>query len=54
MNIEIMDKNLIKSDKLNEVIKRYVVEKNIYVNSIPSGKGKRLNDKKIISWHINT
>lgn len=46
MNIEIMDKNLIKSDKLNEVIKRYVVEKNIYVNSIPSGKGKRLNEEQ--------
>lgn len=46
MNIEITDKNLIKRDKLNEIIKRYVVEENIDIKSIPSGKGKRLNKEQ--------
>lgn len=46
MNIEIADKNLIKSDKLNGAIKKYVSEENIDIDSIPSGKGKRLTKEQ--------
>lgn len=42
MGIEITDKKLIKSSKLNELITKYVSEKNIDIKAIPSGKGKRL------------
>lgn len=46
MNIEIKDKNLMKSDKFNEIIREYVKEKNIDINSIPFGKGKRLTKEQ--------
>ena len=46
MEIEIKDKNLIKSFQFNELIKEYVVRKNIDINSIPSGKGKRLTKEQ--------
>lgn len=42
MDFSITDKNLIKSTKLNELIKIYITKENIDINSIPSGKGKRL------------
>lgn len=46
MNIEIIDKKLIKSDKLNEMIKEYVEKENLDINSIPTGKGKRLTKEQ--------
>jgi hypothetical protein len=42
MNIEVTDKNLIKSYTLNEILKEYIFYENLDVNDIPSGKGKRL------------
>ncbi|MCI8545566.1 MAG: transposase [Bacilli bacterium] len=42
MEIEISDKKFIKSIDLNEKIKEYVIKENIDIESIPSGKGKRL------------
>lgn len=46
MEIEITDKKLIKSNKLKEIIESYVTKENIDVNSIPSGKGKRLTKEQ--------
>lgn len=46
MGYEITDKNFIKSYKLNELIKDYVIKENIDINSIPSGKGKRLTKQQ--------
>ena len=46
MKIEIKDKTLIKSYKLNELIKEYIVRENIDINTIPSGKGKRLSKEQ--------
>jgi transposase len=42
MELEFDDKNLIKSSKLNELIKEYIVRENIDIFAIPTGKGKRL------------
>lgn len=46
IKIEIKDKTLIKSYKLNELIKEYIVRENIDINTIPSGKGKRLSKEQ--------
>ncbi len=46
MNIEFIDKNLIKSYQFNESIKLYVQRENIDINSIPNGKGKRLTKEQ--------
>ena len=46
MEIEITDKKLIKSNKLKEIIESYVTKEKIDVNSIPSGKGKRLTKEQ--------
>lgn len=46
INIEVTDKELIKSYKLNQLIKEYVLRENIDVNNIPSGKGKRLTKEQ--------
>lgn len=46
MEIEITDKNFIKSSKLNEIIKGYINKENLDINSIPSGKGKRLTKEQ--------
>ena len=46
MNIEFKDKKLIKSFQFNELIKEYVVRENIDINSIPTGKGKRLTKEQ--------
>ena len=46
MDMEINDKNLIKSNEVNEKIKEYVIRKNIDINSIPTGKGKRLTKEQ--------
>lgn len=48
IDIEITDKNQIKSSKLNDLINEYVEMKNIDINSIPSGKGKRLTAEQRI------
>ena len=45
-NIEFNDKGLIKSYQFNELIKKYIVRENIDINSIPSGKGKRLTKEQ--------
>lgn len=46
MEIEVTDKHLIKSDKLNEFIKNYTANKKIDINSISFGKGKRLTKEQ--------
>lgn len=46
INIEVTDKELIKSYKLNQLIKEYVLRENIDINNIPSGKGKRLTKEQ--------
>lgn len=46
MEIEFTDKGLIKSDKLNELIKNYITIKKIDVNLIPCGKGRRLTKEQ--------
>ena len=46
MEIEVTDKHLIKSNKLNEFIKTYIINKKIDINSIPFGKGKRLTKEQ--------
>lgn len=46
MDIEINDKRLIECNVLNEKIKEYVIRKNIDINSIPTGKGKRLTKEQ--------
>ena len=46
MNIEFKDKNFIKSFQFNELIKEYIVRENININSIPTGKGKRLTKEQ--------
>ena len=46
IDMEINNKNLIKSNELNEKIKEYVIRKNIDINSIPTGKGKRLTKEQ--------
>ncbi len=43
IEIEITDKHLIKSDKLNEFIKNYIINEKIDINSIPFGKCRTLN-----------
>ena len=42
VGLNIAYKNFITSYQLNELIKKYVLDKNIDINNIPSGKGKRL------------
>lgn len=44
--MEINNKNLIKSNELNDKIKEYLIMKNIDINSIPTGKGKRLTKEQ--------
>ena len=46
MRIEVNGKNLIKSFQFNKLIKEYVVRENIDINSIPTGKGKRLTKEQ--------
>ncbi len=46
MGIENIDKNLIKSSKLNNIISDYVTKSNIDIDTIPSGKGKRLTKEQ--------
>ena len=46
IDMEINNKNLIKSNELNEKIKEYLIMKNIDINSIPTGKGKRLTKEQ--------
>ena len=46
MNVEFTNKNLIKSYELNELINEYIVNENIDVNAIPTGKGKRLTKQQ--------
>ena len=46
MNVEFTNKNLIKSYELNELINEYMVNENIDVNAIPTGKGKRLTKQQ--------
>ncbi len=46
MEIEVTDKQLIKSNKLNEFIKNYIANKKIDINSITFGKGKRLTKEQ--------
>ena len=46
MEIEFKDSKLIKSFQFNELIKEYIVRKNIDINSIPTGKGKRLSKEQ--------
>ncbi len=46
MGIEIIDKTLITSSKLNNIISDYVIKSNININTIPSGKGKRLTKEQ--------
>ena len=46
MEIEVTDKQLIKSSKLNELIKEYITNTKIDLNSIPTGKGKRLTKEQ--------
>ena len=46
INIEFKSKNLITSYQLNVLINDYVIEKNIDINTIPNGKGKRLTDEQ--------
>lgn len=46
MEIEITDKEFIKSIDLNEKIKEYIIKQNIDINSIPSGRGKRLTKEQ--------
>lgn len=48
INIEITDKELIKSYTLNQLIKEYVSKENIDIDNIPSGKGKRLTKEQRI------
>ena len=45
IGVEITKKELIKSSELNKIIKKYVIEKNIDISAIPSGKGKRINTR---------
>lgn len=42
MGLEYKKKHLVKSYELNNFIKQYISNENIDINSIPSGKGKRL------------
>ena len=44
MNINFRSKELITSFELNEIIKKYVLNENIDITSIPTGKGKRLTE----------
>lgn len=46
MGFEISDKSLIKSHKLNELIHDYITRENIDINTIPTGKGKRLTKQQ--------
>ena len=46
MNIDFNDKDFIKSYQFNELIKKYIVRENIDINSIPTGKGKRINKEQ--------
>ena len=45
-NINIESKDLIKSYELNEILNRYVIDNNLDIRSIPSGKGKRLTNEQ--------
>lgn len=42
IEVEITKKELVKSSELNKIIKKYVIEKNINISAIPSGKRNRL------------
>lgn len=46
MNIEITDNDLIKSYKLNELIKEYTKRETIDVSSIPVGRGNRITKEQ--------
>ena len=46
MDIEFKDEKLIKSYQFSELIKSYVQRRNIDINSIPDGKGKRLTEEQ--------
>ena len=46
MNIEFKDTKFIKTEQLNELIKEYIARENININSIPTGKGKRLTKEQ--------
>ena len=46
IGIEIKDKKLIKSFQFNELLKEYIIRENIDVDSIPTGKGKRLSKEQ--------
>ena len=46
MGFDFYDKELIQSYNLNELIKKYILKENIDINSIPSGKGKRLTKEQ--------
>ena len=54
MEVDIKDKSLISSSKLNEILNKYTSKENINIDSIPSGRGKRLTkQQRITNWHIN-
>jgi len=46
MNMEFIKKDLIKSYELNDLINKYIVKENIDVNTIPTGRGKRLTKQQ--------
>ncbi len=46
MGIENIDKNLITSGKLNNIISDYNIKSNINIDTIPFGKGKRLTKEQ--------
>ena len=46
MKVEVKGKNFIKAYKFNELIKEYIVRENIDINSIPTGKGKKLKKEE--------
>ena len=46
MGFENKDKKLIKAVELNKIIKEYITRENININSIPTGKGKRLSKEQ--------
>lgn len=46
MEVDIKDKSLISSNKLNEILNKYTSKENINIDSIPSGRGKRLTKQQ--------
>ena len=46
MEVDIKDKSLISSSKLNEILNKYTSKENINIDSIPSGRGKRLTKQQ--------